>query len=199
MRQRDIDFGDIGSDEITIPIFALNSEEYPLQIWEGVPGEKESILLADVVYQKPSLWNEYQPETYKLSKRLKGIAAISLLLNKKVHIKGFSFTKYEKAWLTLFAGEADAVYGDNFYKGEKVVERIGNNVSLVFSEMDFGEMGTDEIVIRGRAGADGNTIHVRFSNREDEMKQAVEFPSGEKYSSQRLKIKLVKGKWDFRT
>ena len=63
MRQRDIDFGDIGSDEITIPIFALNSEEYPLQIWEGVPGEKESILLADVVYQKPSLWNEYQPET----------------------------------------------------------------------------------------------------------------------------------------
>jgi Beta-galactosidase/beta-glucuronidase len=192
----DIDFGDIGSDEITIPIFALNSEEYPLQIWEGVPGEKESMLLADVVYQKPSLWNEYQPETYKLSKRLKGIAAISLLLNKKVHIKGFSFTKYEKAWLTLFAGEADAVYGDNFYKGEKVVERIGNNVSLVFSEMDFGKMGTDEIVIRGRAGADGNTIHVRFSNREDEMKQAVEFPSGEKYSSQRFKIKLVKGKWD---
>ena len=57
-------------------------------------------------------------------------------------------------------------------------------------------MGTDEIVIRGRAGADGNTIHVRFSNREDEMKQAVEFPSGEKYSSQRFKIKLVKGKWD---
>lgn len=30
-----IDFGKVGSDEITIPIFALDSNEYPIQIWEG--------------------------------------------------------------------------------------------------------------------------------------------------------------------
>ena len=29
-----IDFGDYGSDEITMPIFALTDEEYPIQIWE---------------------------------------------------------------------------------------------------------------------------------------------------------------------
>ncbi|MNP58626.1 hypothetical protein D3C76_1535570 [compost metagenome] len=54
---RNIDFGPYGSDTITIPIFALSSEDYFLQIWEGMPDEEGSTLLADVVYQKESRWN----------------------------------------------------------------------------------------------------------------------------------------------
>ena len=37
---RDIDFGPYGSDTVTIPIFALSSEPYPIQIWQGMPGEE---------------------------------------------------------------------------------------------------------------------------------------------------------------
>ena len=35
-------------------------------------------------------------------------------LDRKIHMKGFRFAKQEKAFTKLFAGEADAVYGDSF-------------------------------------------------------------------------------------
>lgn len=191
-----IDFGDVGSDEITIPVFALSDEEYPIQIWEGIPGEKDSELLADVVYQKPSIWNVYQPETYRLSRKLKGITAISFLVHQKIHIKGFSFKKYEKAWLSLAALEADAIYGDSFTKTKEAVEKIGNNVSLVFQGMDFGNKGTDGLIIKGRAKNGCNTIHLRFFNGTEEIKQIVEFPEGTEYSRQRFTLSPVFGRWE---
>lgn len=86
-----LDFGSSGSDTITIPIYAPSDDEYHLQIYEGMPGEAESQLIADVVYQKPYIWDVYQEETYKLSKRLRGITSICFVLKQKVHIKGFSF------------------------------------------------------------------------------------------------------------
>ena len=101
-----------------------------------------------------------------------------------MHIKGFSFTRYEKAWQEIAATDADAVYGDSFTKTEHAVEEIGNNVSLVFTEMDFGKTPVKEIAIRGRARKGGNTIHVRFYNETEEIKQIVEFPESEDYIRQ---------------
>lgn len=190
-----IDFGKVGSDEITVPVFALTSEEYPIKIWEGIPGEEGSVLLADVVYQKPSQWNVYQPDTWKLSKRLKGITTISFQVHQKIHIKGFSFKKDEKAWMCLAAKEADAVYGDSFTITDTAVEGIGNNVSLVFTEMDFEE-GIGGIAIKGRAPKGNNTIHVRFFNGQEEIKQIVEFKESSEYEEQSFTLEPVSGKWE---
>lgn len=190
-----IDFGAVGSDEITVPVFALTSDEYPIKIWEGIPGEEGSVLLADVVYQKQTQWNVYQPDTWKLKKRLKGISSISFQVHQKIHIKGFSFKKDEKAWMRLPAKEADAVYGDSFCLTDTAVEGIGNNVSLVFTDMDFGE-GTEEITIKGRAPQGNNTIHVRFFNGQEEMKQIVEFVKTDEYVEQSFALEPVCGKWD---
>ena len=93
-----IDFGPYGSDTITIPIFALSNEEYPIQIWEGMPGEEGSELLADVIYQKEPIWNVYQEETFRLKRRVKGIATISFVTQSKIHIKGFSFERLNRAF-----------------------------------------------------------------------------------------------------
>ncbi len=193
---RDIDFGSVGSDEITIPIFALNDAQYPLQIWEGIPGEEGCELLADVVYQKPSVWNVYQPDTYRLNRRLKGITTISFHVYDKVHIKGFSFKKYERARQTLAAQDADAVYGDSFIRRGTAIEEIGNNVSLVFQEMDFGADAISGIAITGRARKGSNTIHIRFSNGTQEHKQIVEFPESAEYETHQFALEAVCGKWD---
>lgn len=193
---RDIDFGQIGSDEITMPIFALNDEAYVMQIWEGVPGEAGSEMLADVIYQKPSIWNVYQAETYRLKRRLKGITTISFHLYAKVHIKGFVFTQYAKAWQWLAAEEADAVYGDSFRRAGNAIEQIGNNVSLVFREMDFGKTPAKGIVIKGRTGNGANTIHVRFANGMEEIKQILEFPESADYTEAEFALEPVDGKWD---
>ena len=188
-----IDFGSYGSDVITIPIFALSSEEYPLQIWEGWPGEEGSELLADVIYQKESKWNVYQDETYKLSKRLKGITSICFVLNQKVHIKGFSFEKKSRAFEVNYAADSDHIYGDTFTIKENNVEGIGNNVSLEFEAMDFTDKGISRIVICGRSPIDKNTIHIRFSGAEGDSNQLVEFTQLNGYEERIFELDRITG------
>ncbi|MEZ0536627.1 glycoside hydrolase family 2 TIM barrel-domain containing protein [Caldicellulosiruptoraceae bacterium PP1] len=191
---RYLDFGPYGSDTITIPIFALTSEEYPIQIWEGMPDEEGSILLTEVVYQKPTIWNVYQEETYKLPKKLKGVTSICFVLNKKAHIKGFIFKKLNRALEKNMASECNHIYGDTFTKKDSFVEGIGNNVSMVYEDMDFTESGVSKIVIYGRSPIDKNTIHIRFSNSEGESTQIIEFTHSDNYEERVFDLEKVTGK-----
>jgi len=93
---KNVDFGDFCSDEITIHIFSFDQEEFPIEIWEGIPGEPESELINTVIYTKGSIWNTYQEQAFKLRKRMIGIKTISFVLRKRIHIKGFSFRKIDK-------------------------------------------------------------------------------------------------------
>lgn len=190
----DIDFGSYGSDEITMPIFALSDEPYYIQIWEGIPEAAGSELVGDVVYQKPSRWNVYQEETYKLKKRIKGISCISFVLkNQKIHLKGFSFRKINKAWEVLQAAECDHVYGDQFTVTANGVDRIGNNVTLEFEEMDFEEKGMTGLVICGNAPIK-NSVHVRFSGEAGESKQLVEFEQSDGVCERTFALEKVTGR-----
>lgn len=164
-----VDFGEFGSDEITLPVFALSDEEYPIEIWLGKPYEPESRLLDTVIYRKPSIWNMYQEETYRLPERIKGIAALGFVMRAKVHLKGFRFTRLEKAYERLWAAEADSVYGDSFRKEGRAVRDIGNNVTLAYENMDFGENGTDSVVICGCTPLKVNSIHIHFTDASGEM------------------------------
>lgn len=187
-----IDFGAFGSDEITVPIFELSSEPTPLQIWEGIPNKEGSVLLTDVVYHKPCIWNEYQAETYKLSKRVKGISSIHFVFNQKVHLKGFSFTKQEKAFEKLYAAECDGVYGDEFTKKDKEIVDIGNNVSIEFNDMNFGEEGVTSITISGKTTKTNNSIHVLFEG-DVNRREILEFTGSDK-KEMTFNIEKVTGK-----
>ncbi len=158
-----VDFGDYGSDELTMPIFALDGQTYEIDIWLGKPLAEGSRLLTTVQYQKPPIWNVYQEETFKLPERIKGVVSIGFTLKFKVHIKGFYFTKQNKAYGRLFAMEANRVYGDTFEKKEKYVEEIGNNVTLEYDDMHFDQEGATRVTICGRTPLANNTIHMRFT------------------------------------
>ncbi|MBB3112844.1 beta-galactosidase [Paenibacillus phyllosphaerae] len=191
---RDLDFGPLGSDRITMPIFALSSEPYELQIWEGMPGEAGSELIADVVYQKESRWNVYQEDTYRLSKRLRGITSICFVLQKKIHIKGFSFEPLNRAFVRNNAADCDRIYGDSFAVQAESVEGIGNNVSLEFGGLDFGEEGASRLVVYGRSPIDKNTIHVRLSGDGGESNQLIEFARTEGYEQREFELSPIKGR-----
>ena len=159
-----VDFGEFGSDEVTLPIFALDGKPYDIDIWLGFPYEEGSRILASVVYQKPSIWNTYQEETFKLPERIKGMADIAFTMRDKVHIKGFVFKKLEKAYERLWGEDASAVYGDSFRRDGRAVRGIGNNVVLVYENMDFGEDGARGLTICGGTALAGNTIHLHFTD-----------------------------------
>lgn len=131
-----VDFGPVGSDEITLPIFALNGEVYHITVWQGDP-RHGGVKVAVLDYQKPSIWNTYQEETFKLPVRFTGVQTICFTMTEKVHMKGFYFTRQSRAWLPQSALDADTVYGDSFRRTEEGVMDIGNNVSLVYGSMDF--------------------------------------------------------------
>lgn len=190
---QNIDFGAYGSDTMTIPIFALSNEEYFIQIWEGLPEEEGSTLLADVVYQKESKWNVYQEETYRLSKRLNGITSIYFVLNQKIHVKGFTFEKKNRAFEQNAAAQCDHIYGDTFNIAGDHVEGIGNNVSLEFSDMDFTAEGTSRVVFYGSSPIDKNTIHIRFAGPDGESNQLVEFTQSNGYEEQVFELEKVTG------
>ncbi|MNJ39249.1 hypothetical protein D3C77_341170 [compost metagenome] len=190
-----IDFGDYGSDTITIPIFALSDDRYDLQIWEGIPDEEGSILLLDGAYQKPSKWNVYQEETYKLAKRLQGVTSLCFVLWEKVHIKGFYFEKMSKAFAQNAAADCNSIYGDSYHiaKGEGRIEGIGNNVSLVFENMNFGDTAANLLTVYGRSRIDKNTLHIQFEGVDGETRQLVEFTQSNGYEERTFELQKVEG------
>lgn len=173
-----VDFGPDGSDEIFLPIFALDSGLYELELYLGHPlegGEK----LAVLPYQKPSKWNVYQPETYRLPRRLTGLQTLCFVMDKKIHLKGFSFTRQSRAWQPLRALDADYVYGDSFVRTEQAVEKIGNNVSLVYERMDFEDCAEVNLVIEGATELNSNPITIRIQNEAgDEVTEMADFRCG---------------------
>ena len=158
-----VDFGPVGTDEITLPIFALNDDRYDLRLWLGDPrhgGEEIAVL----TYQKPSVWNTYQPETWKLPRRLTGVQTLCFTLDKKIHLKGFSFTRQSRAWLSHRAPDADELYGDDFTCTDDMVAGIGNNVSLVWHGMDFGEGGGVRLTLSGATANPVCSVNVRITD-----------------------------------
>lgn len=188
-----LDFGDYGSDEVTVSIFANSNAPQFIQFWEGLPGEEGSELLYDGVYHKQSQWQVFQPETYKLKKRLRSQTTLGICTKSSMELGGFSFTRINKAFERLYVVENTQIYGDSFTVTEKAIEGIGNNVSLEYADMDFGEKGISRIVICGRTPLANNTIHVRFVGEEGSVNQIVEFPHEEEYTAHGFELQPVKG------
>ena len=154
-----LDFGEFGSDEVEIPVFSFGGAT-PFTFWEGIPYGEGSRIIGTKDYTLPSVWNTYIPDTFKLNKRLRGITTFAVELDRKIHMKGFRFLKQEKAFAKLSAGEADSVYGDSFERKGSSVCGIGNNVTLVFENMEFGETGATTLTICGKALHEVNNIRL---------------------------------------
>ena len=187
-----VDFGPVGSNEITLPIFALDDKEYTIQLWLGDP-RQDGEHLADLRYRKPSRWNVYQPETWTLPRRLIGVQTLCFVMTAKAHMKGFSFTRQSRAWLEQRALDADAVYGDSFRRTAEGIEDIGNNVSLVYGGMDFGEATRARLIIDGATNLPVNPITIRFRNGAGQELTTLAQFQGDGRSTQSFDIEVLSG------
>lgn len=183
-----IDFGKAGSDTLILPIFALDGKPYEIELFDGDPREGGRLIQV-LHYEKPSIWNHYQEETYHLPVRLTGIRCLCFRMRDKVHMKGFRFERQSRAFAPLAAGGADLVYGDSFRKEGGSVKDIGNNVSLCFEDMDFGGIRECSLTIRGKTPLQVNTITVRVRNEEgEETAEAVDFAAGREEQTFRIPV-----------
>lgn len=187
-----VEFGDYGSDEITIPIFHW-FEKIPLEIWDGVPGAGGELLLA-CTYEHESLYNRYMTNTFKLPKRLRGTRSISIVTFESISLQGFYFTRLNKAFSSVPAVECTRVSGDSYKKTPEAVTGIGNNVSIEFDNMDFGPDGAGKITILGRTPNTENPISLFFEDENGTDRQSVTFSGSDVYVEQTFEIRRVTGR-----
>ncbi|MGB4659416.1 MAG: glycoside hydrolase family 2 TIM barrel-domain containing protein [Mobilitalea sp.] len=190
---KSLDFGDYGSDEVTIPINYWGTDQVPLELWEGVLGEEGAMLLLATHYQAVQVWNTYTPNTFKLPRRLKGITTFCIAIHTKSDVQGFEFNKIQKAYEKLMIQDNTNIYGDSFTITKDAIEQIGNNVMIDFEDMDFGTKGFEKLIICGKSNSDTNTVHVRFSSEEGNVNQIAEFAYSKDYEEHEFKLDSVKG------
>ena len=188
-----IDFGKAGSDCLTISVFALDDKPYEIEIFDGEPGHGGR-KIDTLRYQKPSIWNVYQEETYRLPERITGIKTLCFRMRQKVHLKGFVFERQSRAFLAHAAGEADRIYGDSFCPDGDAVREIGNNVTLTFDEMDFGDSEEVRLLIRGRTPLSINAVTVRITGEDGSAVDAVANFAGDGGPEQTFIIRVPGGK-----
>lgn len=187
-----VDFGKTGSDTITVDIFALNGDAYDIELSTLSSGQAKR-QIGMLHYQKPSIWNVYQPETWRLPERLTGIQSLFFTMNDKIHMKGFTFEKQRNAFIRHSAGSADCIYGDSFCRSGEAVNEIGNNVTLIWNDMDFGGGGDVLLEIEGRTKLPVNTINIRVKNKQGKEVLSVAEFDGKRYDIQRFRIKVPAG------
>lgn len=97
-----------------------------------------------------------------------GVHDLYFVAYDRMHIKGFEFTPSPRAYALNRIVEYDRIYGDDYTVLDDAITGIGNNVSIVFADLDFGDAGLRKLVVHGRAPYGNNPIHVPFSGSEGE-------------------------------
>ena len=189
-----VNFGEYGSDEIHVPIFSFE-DELPIEIWLGDSEDGGTCLVKDK-YQAKSWYNHYQENIYQLPERIKGVQSVSIVVypSIKLSLQGFYCTALEKAYGKVYAIENNNITGDMFTVGDRYITDIGNNVTIEFEHMNFGEDGPSQITICGHSPIPVNTIHVRFFGEDgSEVNHMAEFPESEGYQELTFPIQDFKG------
>ena len=177
------DFGKIGSDEITIGIYTYNQGVIPVELL--CDGKKISVL----DFQAENEWNTYKYRSFTLPEKLRGEHDIELRFPEELRFKGFKFSNPRRNGVEILAIESDKVYGDSFIAGEKMLEKIGNNVSVQFSGIDFGK-GANVMEITGRTRNPKDTVRLKFSDHADIN---VEFGGSDELITRRFEIDEIRG------
>ncbi len=187
-----VDFGNIGSDTVTVPIYANCTTPVKIRFYDGIPTDGGE-LIGEFTYHEPPEWLTYKPNTFKLNKVLKGVHTFVMESGDGFHVKGFSFEKPIKEISEINAIDCDRIYGDKFTVGNEAVTGIGNNVVLEFGEFDFTEHRPSKIIITGRSQLDVNSIHVTFKG-DTETRILAEFTKSENYAPQEFPVDGISGK-----
>ena len=159
MTYSDIDFGKTGSQIISLSVGTCF--DMPVEVWEGTPDDGKLICRVD--FGNNGHWCGFAGQDFALAERLTGVRTISVVIDSRVIFGGFSFVPIERAYDTNWVGEADSVYGDDYRIDGRRVADFGNNVIINYEGLDFGEGGSEALIISGETGNPMNQIQLRYT------------------------------------
>ena len=185
-----VEFGAAGSDEITVGLYLNSAEKIPFEI------EDDSGFAESFVFDLPPWWNHYQYKTYKLKRKLTGRRNLRFVFHMRVAFQGFEFARGTNLNEPIPATKNSRIYGDSFLVCPDGIKNIGNNVTIEFDGLEFGEKGADEVIICGMTRNENDTLHLKFSDGESVQSATVEFSGSMQPEAKRFKLPHVSGKKD---
>ncbi len=190
-----IDFGASGSDTLLFSCGFTEGDSTAVELWSGDPDNGGS-LIETFEIRNNGLWGSFEPQKFKLSRRLKGSMTISFVINKRMIFGGFEFIAVNRAFDRLTPADNDEIYGDEYnVSGSRIVD-IGNNVLITFKGLDFGE-GANSITISGRTTNALNSIQLRYTGEDGvQHTQLLEFSQTFDYAEQGFPLETISGKND---
>jgi beta-galactosidase len=192
---KNLDFGDYGADELMLSLYHFSKDSIPFEIWLGIPGDGSAALLSKAIYQAEPIWCTFQEKNYKLSDKIKGINTLSFVFYQKLSFKGFQFIYKDKSFEQLYSQDISDIYGDSYTVNENSIDNIGNNVSLVFNNLDFGDSGTQSLIICGESFVN-NIIQIHFMNENEKISHIIEIPPSEDCVTNEFSIPNIKGQYN---
>ncbi|MDE7353171.1 MAG: DUF4982 domain-containing protein [Acetatifactor sp.] len=186
-----VDFGSLGSDTVTVPVYANCTTPVKIRFYDGIPGQGGE-LIGDFVYHEPPRWLTYIPNTFQLSKVLRGVHTLVMESDDGFQVQGFCFLKTRREFSLIRAVDSERIYGDKFTSEDDAVTGIGNNVILDFGEFDFTERRPTAVVITGKSALSVNSIHIIFS-ADTEMRVLAEFEGSEVYTQRSFSLDGLDG------
>ena len=179
-----VNFGKIGSDEITIGIYTYNEQKIPVELLDGGGN-----VITTLEFQSKTEWNTYKYNTFRLPEKLRGERGIAFKFGEELRFKGFMFSAPRRLGEELLAVENDGIYGDSFTVGADAIERIGNNVSVIFEGINLGD-GAGAVEITCRTRNEKDTVHLRFDGEDAKI---IEVPRSDGYVTRRFGIGKIAG------
>ena len=187
-----VDFGMAGGQRVTLPVYSNMNTPTRLWFYDGIPG-KGGELIGDFEYNKPPKWLTYTPDTFTLTKRLKGVHTFVIMGMNGATVKGFEFEKISKESAEIDAVDNLSIYGDKYTVNECDVTGIGNNVVLSFGEFDF-EKSPSKLHICGKSALEKNSINLCVTKDGNTKRILIEFEGCAEYTDRVFDIEGVEGK-----
>ncbi|MBO4679602.1 MAG: hypothetical protein J5626_08025, partial [Lachnospiraceae bacterium] len=181
-----VDFGDVGSSEVHVPIFTFR-DSLNLEVIDGEYGGGECLFKGE--YSAKSIYNTYQENVFTLSKTLTGVHTITFVFHTddRISFEGFYFTKNLRAYSLIPATAFSNIAGDSYNVGGDAITSIGNNVAIEYSDMDF-KKGLSAVRITGRSHNEKTSIHILFVETEVVHREMVEIPYSVDYETFEIKL-----------
>ncbi len=167
-----VDFGPLGSDDVAVTMMRYHNSTLPFSIYDVTEGEEK---LGEFYFVADHPWYTYSTRSYKLPHRLCGLRRIRFDFIQPMIFGGFRFAAPARAYEILRAPDCDVLYGDTYRREGDRIAHIGNNVTVGFAALEFGD-GASTVTVCGKTHHERDTVEIRIG---DEV-TAVDFAASDK-------------------
>ncbi|MBR5088691.1 MAG: DUF4982 domain-containing protein [Ruminiclostridium sp.] len=191
---KNVGFGSGGTDIIKLHCGLTESAESEIELWLGDPDEIGSELVSTLAFKNNGRWDGFEPQEFRLPKRLRDTSDISLVFSSRLIFGGFEFIAVNRAFDKIYAADNDDIYGDLYHITGLQITDIGNNVVITYKGLDFGEDGTNKITLCGKTPNALNSIQLRYTGADGvQNTQLIEFSQCYDYAEQSFALEPITG------